>query len=339
MFNCMFNFLYNQIKRLLVFSTLCLVFLTFFGTITVSAADTSKDGLAGLQPSGIKCLFYIEAKKAECPKEKALTEILVSFLRQLAPAVTTLLIIFGGYEYFVDKEAKKTTAQATIFAAISGFVIITIAPVITTVITDTLKDEQKVFDSGPIIALLDKLINVLLDLSSVVAVAIIVLGGYAYFIQLFVNGGKQEGKLNARDLLFGGVMGLIVATLARPIVKFIQLTIGSTKEGALTLDVESIVKFVKNILGNFLIPFSSIVSLVFVIAAAYLWLTAGSDEDRVKNAKKFLNNALIGLVIVLLSTVIVQLIVFFVQPGISFIPGSPNANTILQGGTTPVVNP
>jgi MFS family permease len=330
----------NRFKTLL---SICSLFLIFLGTVGAYAQDIDDKGLAGLQPSGIRCIFYVKDSKVPklpgCTEDKALTTIIVNFLIQIAPVVTTLLIIFGGYEYFVDKEAKKTSALSTIIAAISGFIIITLAPIITTVIQDTLKDEKKVFDSSPIIKLLEQLIKTLLELSSVVAVAVIVLGGYAYFIQFFVNGGKQEGKLNARDLLFGGVMGLIVATLARPIVTFIKITIGATENNGLAVKTENITIFIKNILANFLIPFSSIAALVFIIIAAYLWLTAGSDEDKVKNAKKFLNNALIGLVIVLLSTVIVQLIVYFVQPGISFIPGSSNSNTVLPGGNTPVIKP
>lgn len=342
----MINKILKYLKSTLLLFSICLVFLLFFSSITISAAESSTLGLSGLQPSGLKCIFFNESKPAVntkyfdgCTNETSLLYIIQNFLIQIAPVVTTLLIIFGGYEYFVDKEAKKTSSQSTILAAIVGFVIITLAPIITKVITDTLSDQTKVFNSKPIIELLEKLISVLLDLSSVVAVAVIVLGGYAYFIQFFVNGGKQEGKLNSRDLLFGGVMGLIITILARPIVVFIKSTIGSTKEGALTLGSDNIVKLIKNILANFLIPLSTVASLTFIVIAAYMWLTAGSDEDRVKNARKFLNNALIGMVIVLLSTVIVQLIVYFVQPSINFIPGASNTNIVFEGGNTPVVNP
>ena len=326
----MFNFLLSTLKYsrnfLLTLSILVISINCLVSPIVVFAQESKTEGLAFLQPSGIKCLFYAEKDGKpllpECTKDKALTEILVEFLRQLAPAVTTLLIIFGGYEYFVDKEAKKTSALSTIIAAISGFIIITLAPVITGVIKKTFNNSAQPFDSTAIKELLEKLIFILIDLSSVVSVAVIVLGGYAYFIQFFVNGGKQEGKLNARDLLFGGVMGLTVTILASPIVKFIKKILEPTKDGVLAIDQGSIVNLIKIILGNFLIPFASIASLVFIVASAYMWITAGSDEDRVKNAKKMLNNSLIGLVIVLLSTVIVQLIVYFVQPGISFIPGS-----------------
>jgi MFS family permease len=341
----MINKLFEHLKSIVLLSSICILFFSCFLSVIVSAADQSKDGLAGLQPSAIKCIFYNESNSTVkskyfegCTNETSLLYVIQKFLIDIAPAVTTILIIFGGYEYFVDKEAKKTSALSTIIAAISGFVIITLAPVITEVVRKTFNDETKPFDTTAIKALLDQIINLLLNLSSIVAVAVIVLGGYAYFIQFFVNGGKQEGKINARDLLFGGVMGLIVTTLARPIVKFIQVTIGSDSNGKLTLNSDKLVDFIKNVLANFLIPLSSLVSLVFIIAAAYLWLTAGESEERVKNAKKFLTNALIGLVIVLLSTVIVQLIVFFVQPAINFIPGTSNSNTVFEGGNTPVTN-
>ena len=333
----MFNKLFLFLKSTLFLFCIFLVFVSCISGVSVTAADQPKNGLAGFQPSGIKCIFFVKVNESTCKSTEALTTIIQKFLIDIAPAVTTILIIFGGYEYFVDKEAKKTSAQATIFAAISGFIIITLAPIITNVIIQTLNNKEKVLDSAPLIKLLEQIIDVLLNLSSVVAVAVIVLGGYAYFIQFFVNGGKQEGKLNARDLIFGGIMGLIITMLAHPIVNFIKAIIGSDAKGELSLNQDGIVTFIKNILGNFLIPFASIASLIFIIAAAYMWITAGSDEDRVKNAKKFLNNALIGLVIVLLSTVIVQLIVYFVQPSINFIPGGSNANEIIKApSATPV---
>jgi hypothetical protein len=341
--NIMIKFLLKNLNHCKIIVSICFLFFILFGTVGVYAIE-EKDGggLAGLQPSVIKCIFYskeIEKQNPSCKEGAALTSIIQKFLIDLAPAVTTLLIIFGGYEYFVDKEAKKTSALSTIIAAISGFVIITLAPLITSVVRDTFGDNKKeVFNTDAIEKLLNQLIDLLLNLSSVVAVAVIVLGGYAYFIQFFINGGKQEGKLNARDLVFGGIMGLIVTILARPIVNFIKLIAGSVAKNDFASAQDNITNIIKIVLGNFLIPFASITALVCIIIAAYLWLTAGADEERVKNAKKFLNNALIGLVVALLSTVIVQLITYFVTPSVTFIPGSTVSNTVIQGGSTPVTN-
>jgi Type IV secretion system pilin len=313
-----------------------------FATILSASAATSpqQNGISFLQPTNLKCIFFLESKKGDCSEEQALTTVIQKFLIDLAPFVTTVLIIFGGYEYFVDEQAKKTSAKSTIFAAISGYIIIILAPVITKVIRDTFNgDVNKPIDPTALISLLEQFTNLLIDLSSIAAVVVIVLGGYAYFLQFFINAGKQEGKLNGRELLIAGIIGLIVTTIAKPLVSFIKSIFGPTSSGTLELKTESIITFVRNVLANFLIPFASVVTLICIVASAYLWLTAGSDEERVKNAKKTLTAALIGLVIVLLSTTIVQLIIYFVNTGSGFIPGSSNASEIFKNVNTNGINP
>ena len=287
-------------------------------------------GLEGFQPSGIKCIFYAAPPAGQtpskyfkdCTKETSLVTVAIRFLQDIAPFVTTILLIIGGFEFFNDTDIKKTTALSTVYAAIAGYIVILLAEPVTRLITDTFTPKDGVaFNTIALKALFNQIINALIDLSSIVAVACIVLAGYAYFVEFFVNGGKQEGKIKGREFLSAGIIGLIVTTLAKPIVAFIQSIFGGS-EGSLTLKTEPIIVIIKNVLANFLIPLGSLVSLVFIVASAYLWLTAGSDEEKVKNAKKFLQNALIGLVIVLLSTTIVQLIIYFIQPSISFIPGN-----------------
>jgi hypothetical protein len=311
--------------------TITFIFILFFGigyfsSVVVSAQDSK--GISFLQPSGVKCIFPNTSKSIVCDQNESIVGIVIKFLQDIAPFVTTLLVIFGGYEYFVDEQAKKTSAKSTIFAAVSGYVIIILAPIISDVVRDTFngKNGANVINTSALEKLFTEIINVLINLSSLVAVVVIVLGGYAYFLQFFVNAGKQEGKMNGRELLIAGVMGLIVTTVARPLVGFIKATFTS-KGGDFGINDQSIIAFIRNVLANFLIPFASVVTLIFIVAAAFMWLTAGSDETRVKNAKATLNGALIGLVIVLLSTTIVQLIIYFIQPATSFIPGSNSSVT------------
>jgi Type IV secretion system pilin len=338
-------------KISILFTYLAFFVIVVLGSFSVNStiysyAAGEPKGLELIQPSEVRCIFYQKTPNGTtpsnyfkgCSESNSLLSIILKFLQDIAPYVTTILLIIGGYEFFSDENAKKTSAQSTIYAALTGYSVILLAPILTQVITDTFtpgKDNAPL-NTTAIKILLDQIINILIDLSSIVAVVCIVLAGYAYFLEFFVNNGKQEGKLRGRDLLSAGIMGLIVTTLARPIVAFIKSTLISDK-ASLNLDTSNVITLIKNVLGNFLIPLSSLLSLVFVVISAYLWLTAGQDEERVKNARKFLNNALIGLVIVLLSTVIVQLIIFFIQPAISFIPGGTNANEIIKSpSATPV---
>lgn len=56
------------------------------------------------------------------------------------------------------------------------------------------------------------------------------------------------------------------------------------------------VNFVKWTLGLL-----GLVAVIFIIIGGYMYMTAGGNEEKVDKAKQYIKNALIGLVIVLLS--------------------------------------
>jgi len=50
---------------------------------------------------------------------------------------------------------------------------------------------------------------------------------------------------------------------------------------------------------NIALGFLGILLLGYLLYAGFLWMTAGGDEDKVKDATKIIQNAVIGLIIVL----------------------------------------
>ncbi len=52
---------------------------------------------------------------------------------------------------------------------------------------------------------------------------------------------------------------------------------------------------------NIALSFLGILCLVLIIFAGFKWMTAGGNEDQVSSAKKILKNAVIGLLIILVS--------------------------------------
>jgi len=58
--------------------------------------------------------------------------------------------------------------------------------------------------------------------------------------------------------------------------------------------------------------FLGLVTVIIIIYAGYLWLTAGGNADQVNKAKKYLINAVIGVVIVLGAFVFTRLVVTMV---------------------------
>jgi hypothetical protein len=64
---------------------------------------------------------------------------------------------------------------------------------------------------------------------------------------------------------------------------------------------------------NYILALVGVFFLILTIYGGFLWMTAGGNEDQIKKAKKYLTNAIIGLIIVLAA----YSITFFVVDTIS----------------------
>jgi type IV secretory pathway VirB2 component (pilin) len=340
---CMFNSILKIIFTTISLSTL---FLILFSSISVGAGPQTFNGNTGngqpspsanlsnrqssdqncagvktdlcyLQPSNIDCLFQDEQKRCKNP----IFDIILEFLKQVAPYIATLIIVISGFEYFSDKNFKETNALGTLQAAVVGLVIILIGPLIATVITGTFSNTGK-FDPKPLQKLLVQLVDFMINISTFAAVLIIVIGGYVYFTEGF-SGDSKSSK--GRNLIANGLIGLVVMLFARPVVSLLSATFSSTVDyrtvsngvefvGKIDYKEAPIAGFITTLLSSFLIPISAVVTVVFLVFGGYYWITSNGDDKRNKIALDLVKNAVIGLIVVLLSTTIVQLILYFVRP-------------------------
>ena len=290
-------------------------------TLPAQTADNQRcqgvsNDICFLQPSNVDCLFQNE--KNTC--KLALFDSILNFLKQVAPYVATLIVVFAGFEYFSDKNIKETSALGTLQAAIVGLIIILIGPVLVTVIVDSFS--KKGFDAGALQRLLSQLVDFLINISTFAAVLIIVIGGYVYFTEGFSGDGKSS---KGRNLISNGVIGLVVMLFARPVVTLLKDTFDTktayttVSNGVIfksTIDYRAnpIVDFITTLLSTFLIPISAVATVIFIVFGGYYWITSNGDEKRSKIALDLVRNAVIGLIVVLLSTTIVQLILYFIKP-------------------------
>jgi ABC-type nickel/cobalt efflux system permease component RcnA len=58
-----------------------------------------------------------------------------------------------------------------------------------------------------------------------------------------------------------------------------------------------------------ILSFLGIIFVVLTVYAGFLWMTAGGNEETVKKAKKWLENAVIGLVIILAAYAITSFVI------------------------------
>ena len=60
---------------------------------------------------------------------------------------------------------------------------------------------------------------------------------------------------------------------------------------------------------NVILPLTGIVAVLFVIIGGYQYMASGANEEMAEQGKKTLQNAITGLVVVILSYVIVNVII------------------------------
>ncbi len=65
-----------------------------------------------------------------------------------------------------------------------------------------------------------------------------------------------------------------------------------------------------------LLPLTGMIAVFFIILGGYQYITSGANEELAESGKKTLQNAIIGLVIVILAYVIVTVVINTVTKGV-----------------------
>jgi len=96
--------------------------------------------------------------------------------------------------------------------------------------------------------------------------------------------------------------------LAQSGVEEIQKGLQETAEGAGIETSANVPEIVGKII-KIVIAFSGLILTVLLIYGGVLWMTSGGNADQVKKAKTMMGNAIIGLVIVILSYAVASFVV------------------------------
>lgn len=240
-----------------------------------------------------------------CGESQSLLPAIVNFLLSLAPYFAIIVLMIGGYQYFLGNPQQ---GMKTIQAAVIGLLIVLLAQfIINTVVQGTVRDGQ--FTPQAIIDFINSIRdNLLIPLASVVAIVVIIIGGYQYIFS-GVPGAKQNGL----NTIINGVVGLVVILLAIPLINALGSIFSNDGDGQLSVITEPTVAFIMQIITGILIPIVSVVTAFFFIIGGYLYLTARGDQSQVQKAVKTLQNATIGLIIVLLSFTLVQIVILITR--------------------------
>lgn len=249
---------------------------------------------------------------------------LVGALTALAYIVCVLVIVKGGFDYYSESIDKKTKGAETIQKGVIGFSLVLLSGAIANLIqrffgaritnvdaANSFRFSQLPTQAREILApVVQNGVNFFLALSSVVAVLVIIVSAYRYYQSALPN-----QKAQAAETFAQGVIGLIVTIIATPLVDLIEITISPSRGPAPTIRFSpaGIATLIQNLVSNLLIPISSIVTVFFLVLAGYYWISSAGSPDLAKKGRAALQNALIGFLVTLLATTIVQLIIFFVD--------------------------
>lgn len=234
--------------------------------------------------------------------------IIQGFLLPLAPIVGLLAIVWGGYQYYFGSFTGKSDGMKAIQSGVIGIAIFSGYKIFIDVTSGTTTGLiPSLFANGGItsepltIFIRDTLLsNFLYSLAGIVAVLAMVYGGYQYVTSPF---NKEAGLKTIQN----AAIGLSIILLASVAKNFITATFAND-----TINKDPFINLAQQVVSNFLLPVSSVVTLLFVIYGSYQWITA-QEPSQVKDAQKTLKNALIGLAIVIASFSITQLIVYIVS--------------------------
>jgi hypothetical protein len=291
---------------------------TIIGLIIITGADFIIGIITDVVP---------QAKGGEFRTQPIIDMLLAikNFAVALSTMVAILVIIWGGYKYFFSGlDWQKEGGLKAIKNAVLGLAVILIANSIAETTASFTVAITSNPDNGFITAfnqifepILTDITSILLLSASLVAVLVIVWGGYKYFFS-GLDMVKKDGLENIRN----GVIGLVTVILAQSIVGLIKSTVlpePAASGSILNINTTSISGFIVSITNGVLVPISTAFAVFFMIMGGFYWITSDGDQKRVDKARKSILNAIIGLVIVILAVSIIQ-IVRFLAGGLNINP-------------------
>jgi hypothetical protein len=88
--------------------------------------------------------------------------------------------------------------------------------------------------------------------------------------------------------------------LSFPYLSFAQEYENELTQGTIIVEEADLIKIIFEII-RYLLSFLGVAAVLIIIYGGFLWMSAGGNEEKVGKAKKIITQAIIGLIIILLS--------------------------------------
>lgn len=308
-----FNIIKQKIKKvtsklssntIFIFAAFSLALGLFTG---ISSIPVQAQGLQTFNILQIGCLFEGQpvAGGGRCAAADSLLSRVIGFLTALAAPLALFVLIWGGYQYFIGGIDGKTNGKNAITAAITGLVIVLIANLIISTVTGALAGGDG-FNPASIISFIKTIINAMVSLASVVALLVVVWGGYKYFFS-GLGFEKEGGAKSIRSGLIGLIVVFISYSLFDTIVSVTETIAGGNAEEAFTVLTTSIISPFITSFRNILISLSTGIAVIVIIIGGYKYFLSGAGFGK-EDGRKSIQNGIIGLATIFLASGIINVL-------------------------------
>lgn len=103
-------------------------------------------------------------------------------------------------------------------------------------------------------------------------------------------------------------IGAAISAVVLPFAANAQLNLGLNNVTGTSLGTQELRTTIGKII-NVALSFIGVIVLVIILYGGFLWMTAGGNEEKVGEAKKWIYGGVIGLVIILCSYAIAQFVI------------------------------
>src|SRR3989344_1988413 len=224
------------------------------------------------------------------------------FFALIVIALAALFLVYAGFLYVTSRgdESQAATAKRQIAYAFIGIIIASFYLIILVALEDAAT--APIPSANAIITIIIRpLVDFLQTFGYITAVLFLVYAGFKYIAS---RGDEEEAATAKRQILYA-IIGLFIIAAANIIITAFDTT-GAPSPIALINRIRTLV--------NAILAFAGIVAAIYIILSGVRYITSAGDEDEATKAKRQLLYAVIGIVIIVFATVLVNFfITAFIQ--------------------------
>ncbi len=233
----------------------------------------------------------------------------------IAPSLCALILIYGGIRYLTsgDDPSARAGARSTIINAIIGLVLVMLAIPISNLVLMNVSGQVSC-DCNIDTTLTDQMITLfcnficlLLTVAPAACVLVLIYGGLRYLTSEEDPGARSK----ARSIMVNAVVGLMIVMISVAVVNVLIkgiVPLDQVKCGCITGGVDMLEKTLCNLICLFSYIAPALCALVLIYGGAK-YVASAEDPGARGAAKSIIVNALVGLIIVMISVAIVNLLV------------------------------